>query len=193
MKKILIRRIYVLLLIAAGAVAAVITVLLVLAKDPAISDDPQNIADTGINNFTAYDSDLDVTADDATLPGKIPPKEQIESNEQIIYIAPEILYTDDNVAISVTSHVESQIYGQGIRFEYKNRSTGEIEVEVKPANDRKTSDENKTLVEPGTVKAHVLYIGEDAGPFTEGTYIFTVNAGDNSYTTQAITIKAYSD
>lgn len=164
-----------------GAAAAIVTVvILLMIYIPNISNvDTKDITNVDTKDITNVESDTEgINRLDAS------------SNEQIIYITPEDIYVNDNVVISVTSHVDSQLYGQGIRFEYRNKSLDELEIVAAPAEDKKDSDSNKLIVRPGVTEAYVLYLGKDTEPFTEGTYTFTITAGENSYTTGAITIKA---
>ena len=156
-----------------GAVAAIATVVLLLMIYM------PNIPNVDTKDIPNVESDTEgINCLDAS------------SNEQIIYITPEDIYVNDNVVISVTSHVDSQLYGQGIRFEYRNKSLDELEIVAAPAEDKKNSGSNKSIVRPGVTEAYVLYLGKDTEPFTEGTYTFTITAGENSYTTGSITIKA---
>lgn len=165
-----------------GAIVAIATVVLfLLIKDTVFNKDTKD-------NTSVY-TDNSIVGDTDWLEKNLE-NERIVSNEQIIYIAPKDLYSDDKVVISVTSHVDNQLYGQGLRFEYRNKSLDEIEIEVMPVGASKTLDSNKIIVEPGTTKTQVLYIGLDSEPFTEGRYIFTITVGDSSYVTETITIKA---
>lgn len=163
------------------ALATIAIIVFVLMKNTIMNIDTEHITNADIENNTDDNSDL---LDNLSL------NEQIESNEQIIYIAPEDLYIDDNVIISVTSHVDGQLYGQGIRFEYRNKSVDELVVTVMPVEANETLDSIKTIVEPGAKKTCVLYIGLDTEPFKEGIYTFIITDGYNSYTTEEVMIKA---
>jgi hypothetical protein len=161
--------------------AAIVAVVFSFSKNDTTSMEIDNITDIAIEEGTEGDIAQDET---------VASDEHVVSNEQIIYIAPEDLYVDENVVISVTSHVYSQLYGQGIRFEYRNKSLNEVEIAIKPAEDSGIQESNITIIEPGTTQSHVLYIGLDAEPFTEGAYMFTITSGDDRYSTETISIKA---
>ena len=166
------------IIIGAVAILVIAVVVLILVKD--------NITNVDIEDTTYVDMENDTTSD---FDGLREVNAKVESNEQIIYIAPKDLYIDDNIVISVTSHVDNQLYGQGIRFDYRNKSLEKIEVAITTVEDNETLDSNKTIVEPGITKTHVFYIGLEAESFTEGTYIFTITTGENSYKTESLTVK----
>jgi hypothetical protein len=172
-----------------GAVAVIATVVILMSiYIPNITNvDTKDITNVDTKDITNVDTkDITNVESDAEGINWL----DVSSNEQIIYITPEDIYVNDNVVISVTSHVDSQLYGQGIRFEYRNKSLDELEIVAAPAEDKKNSGSNKSIVGPGVTEAYVLYLGKDTEPFTEGTYTFTITAGENSYTTGSITIKA---
>lgn len=163
--------------IGAVAIVAIAVVMFILKKDNITNVDIEDTTNNGIENSMASDSNWLKEAN-----------AKVESNEQIIYIAPEDLYADDNVVISVTSHVDSQLYGQGIRFDYKNKSLKDVLITIVPEKVNETLDSNKTIVEPGKIKTHVLYIGLESEPFTEGNYVFSITVGERNYKTKSITI-----
>mgnify|MGYP000020292954 CR=1 FL=1 len=164
---------------------AIVVILLLMAIITAIT-----IAElTNKNKGSSSTSEIknDVTDNTNIDPNII--NDLITSNENIIYIAPKVLYEDDFVEISVTSHVESKIHGQGIRFSYKNKSTNDIKVSVMPA-DNTVYEENEVIVEPGDRRAFVYYLGQDAERFSEGRYIFTITIESNKYSTDVVTVEA---
>ena len=108
------------------------------------------------------------------------------SNEKIIYIDPKVLYQDDKVEISITSHVDNILYGQGLRFDYENKSLEDIEIAVTEVNES-MQEENKLEVKAGEKKAYVLYLDQEEA-FTQGSYRFTIFIGENSYVTEVITV-----
>lgn len=169
------------------AISTLLLIILTPQKEDAgiENDDTNNINNEDIIT-TVVPTNTPALPTEPIVPTATPTVTPVASYNNAIYVAPKLVYEDDNIVISVKGYVESSIYGPGLRFEYKNKTLNEIKIEaIAEAN----QDSRKEIVLKANSKTTgVVYLGTAYENFTQETFAFTIIVPDKTYETGQITI-----